>query len=81
MVITTFGGSRAQSASNGSLSNRTMSPSAPAQATRKLGQIKEPAKARAVVDEMERILGDARRALSKLEQAEKQKKTKTPIKK
>ncbi len=51
------------------------------QARRKLGQVKEPAKAKAVVDEMERILGDARRALWKLEQAEKQKKTKTPTKK
>lgn len=48
------------------------------QATRKLGQIKEPAKARAVVDEMERILADARRALWKLEQ---KKKKKSPAKK
>jgi len=51
------------------------------QARRKLGQSKEPAKAKAVVDEMERILGDARRALWKLEQAEKQKKIKSPAKK
>ncbi len=47
------------------------------EAKRKLEQAKEPAKARAVVDEMERILADARRALWKLEQQKK----KSPAKK